>query len=69
MVEAMQDYSILVVDDNDALRMVLSEELTDEGFTVSTAEDGEEGLLSFVTIMSISSFLTSIFPELVVSRY
>jgi len=36
--------SILVVDDEDALRTVLSSELTNEGYEVSTAADGDEAV-------------------------
>ncbi|HET6272708.1 MAG: Response regulator [Bacteroidetes bacterium] len=35
---------ILVVDDEDALRTVLSNELTSEGYDVSTASDGDEAI-------------------------
>lgn len=35
---------ILVVDDEDALRMVLSAELEGEGYQVSTAADGDEAI-------------------------
>jgi DNA-binding NtrC family response regulator len=36
--------SILVVDDEDALRTVLSGELTNEGYDVRTAADGDEAI-------------------------
>lgn len=36
--------SILVVDDEDALRTVLSSELVNEGYEVSTAADGDEAV-------------------------
>ena len=36
--------SILVVDDEDALRTVLSSELMNEGYEVSTAADGDEAV-------------------------
>ncbi len=36
--------SILVVDDEDALRTVLSGELTNEGYDVRTAGDGDEAI-------------------------
>ncbi len=35
---------ILVVDDEDALRTVLSGELTSKGYNVSTASDGDEAI-------------------------
>jgi DNA-binding NtrC family response regulator len=35
---------ILVVDDEDALRMVLSSELTSSGYDVTTASDGDEAI-------------------------
>ena len=35
---------ILVVDDEDALRTVLSSELTSEGYDVHTASDGDEAI-------------------------
>jgi DNA-binding NtrC family response regulator len=35
---------ILVVDDEDALRMVLSSELQSSGYEVSTASDGDEAI-------------------------
>jgi CheY-like chemotaxis protein len=36
--------SILVVDDEDALRTVLSSELMNEGYEVITAADGDEAV-------------------------
>lgn len=36
--------SILVVDDEDALRTVLSSELESEGYVVATAADGDEAI-------------------------
>jgi DNA-binding NtrC family response regulator len=36
--------SILVVDDEDALRTVLSGELTNEGYDVKSASDGDEAI-------------------------
>jgi DNA-binding NtrC family response regulator len=36
--------SILVVDDEDALRTVLSNELTNEGYQVQNASDGDEAV-------------------------
>lgn len=38
------DTKILVVEDNESLCNVLADTFTDEGFTVKTAFDGEEGL-------------------------
>lgn len=38
------DKKILVVEDNESLCNVLADTFTDEGFTVKTAFDGEEGL-------------------------
>jgi DNA-binding response OmpR family regulator len=35
---------LLVVDDDDALAGALAKELTDQGYTVDVAHDGEEGL-------------------------
>ncbi len=35
---------ILVVEDEEAMRMLLKEELEDEGYDVKTARDGEEAL-------------------------
>jgi len=37
--------SILVVDDEDALRSVLSNELINEGYDVRTASDGDEAIV------------------------
>jgi CheY-like chemotaxis protein len=37
---------VLVVDDEESIRAVITEILTDEGFDVATAFDGEEALLS-----------------------
>jgi DNA-binding response OmpR family regulator len=39
-----QDYSLLIIDDNEELREVLRQELVDEGYGVFAAGDGEEGL-------------------------
>ena len=36
--------SVLVVDDEDALRTVLSSELTNEGYEVRSASDGDEAI-------------------------
>ena len=36
--------TILIIEDDNALRNVLVEKLTDEGFTVLEATNGEEGL-------------------------
>ena len=36
--------TILIIEDDNALRNVLNEKLTDEGFNVITAVNGEEGL-------------------------
>lgn len=35
---------IIIIDDSEAIRTVLSEKFTLEGYTVDTASDGEEGL-------------------------
>jgi len=40
----MADNSILVVDDEDALRTVLSTELSSAGYKVGTATDGDEAI-------------------------
>lgn len=40
----IEDKKILVVDDEDVLRMALQDMLTKGGFEVFTAKDGEEGL-------------------------
>ena len=37
--------SVLVVDDEEALRSVLSSELTNEGYDVHTASDGDEAIV------------------------
>jgi DNA-binding NtrC family response regulator len=37
--------SVLVVDDEEALRSVLSSELTNEGYDVRTASDGDEAIV------------------------
>ena len=44
--------SILVVDDEEALRTVLSSELSSEGYLVDTASDGDEA----ITILQGKSF-------------
>jgi DNA-binding NtrC family response regulator len=41
---AVKKNSILVVDDEDALRTVLSGELTNEGYDVKSAADGDEAI-------------------------
>jgi two-component system response regulator HydG len=40
---------ILVVDDEDGLRITLQKELTAEGYTVDTASDGDEAIASIPT--------------------
>ena len=44
MDENTKTKTVLIVEDDNALRTVLVEKLTDEGFTVIQAVDGEEGL-------------------------
>jgi DNA-binding NtrC family response regulator len=44
--------SILVVDDEDALRTVLSSELESEGYSVATAGDGDEA----ISVLQAKSF-------------
>ena len=44
--------SVLVVDDEDALRSVLSTELISEGYTVDTAPDGDDA----ITILQQKTF-------------
>lgn len=39
-----QNFSVLVVDDEDALRSVLSTELLSEGYVVETAPDGDDAI-------------------------
>ncbi|MGE5313965.1 MAG: response regulator [Acidobacteriota bacterium] len=39
-----QNFTVLVVDDEDALRSVLSTELLSEGYTVDTAADGDDAI-------------------------
>lgn len=39
-----QNFSVLVVDDEDALRSVLSTELLSEGYVVDTAPDGDDAI-------------------------
>ena len=39
-----QNFSVLVVDDEDALRSVLSTELLSEGYVVETAADGDDAI-------------------------
>ena len=41
--------NILIIDDERAIRNVLKEILSNEGFTVEEASDGEEGLKKFTT--------------------
>ncbi|PLV60012.1 response regulator [Thermotoga sp. KOL6] len=40
---------ILIVDDEPNMRELLKEELTEEGYTVETAEDGKEALEKFLS--------------------
>ena len=47
-----QPFNILVVDDEDALRNVLSSELQSEGYSVVSAADGDEA----ITILQQKSF-------------
>ena len=42
----MEDTTILIVDDEKKIRELLDLRLTDEGFTVIQAADGEEGVLA-----------------------
>jgi len=44
MPEAAQDCRVLVVDDEPAIRFVVAETLTFEGYPVKTARNGEEAL-------------------------
>jgi len=39
--------TILLVDDDESIRLLLRDEFCDKGFNVLTAVDGEEGLISF----------------------
>jgi DNA-binding response OmpR family regulator len=39
--------TVLVIDDDESLRLLLRDEFCDRGFNVVTACDGEEGLVSF----------------------
>lgn len=39
--------TVLVIDDDESLRLLLRDEFTDRNFNVVTAGDGEEGLVSF----------------------
>lgn len=39
--------TVLVIDDDESLRLLLRDEFTDRNFNVVTASDGEEGLVSF----------------------
>lgn len=41
------DHSILLIDDEEILRKTLSDDLEEEGFNVTTATNGEEGLEEF----------------------
>ncbi|CCQ91219.1 hypothetical protein NITGR_600004 [Nitrospina gracilis 3/211] len=43
------DHSILLIDDEEILRKTLSDDLEEEGFHVTTAVNGEEGLEQFKT--------------------
>jgi len=43
----MMDHSILLIDDEEILRKTLSDDLEEEGFNVTTATNGEEGLEEF----------------------
>ena len=47
-----QNFTVLVVDDEDALRSVLSTELISEGYTVDTAPDGDDA----ITILQQKAF-------------
>ncbi len=39
--------TLLIVDDDDNIRLLLRDEFTDKGFNIITAIDGEEALVSF----------------------
>jgi DNA-binding NtrC family response regulator len=51
--------TILVVDDEDALRTALSGELTAKGYTVDTASDGDEAI-AFIQIKSFDLVILDI---------
>ena len=44
----MKDLSILVIDDEEDLRSILSMHLRKEGWAVDTAPDGQQGLKSLL---------------------
>ena len=46
---------ILVIDDEDQIRLVLKKLFESEGYTVTVASDGKEGVECFVKILRISS--------------
>jgi signal transduction histidine kinase len=59
------DYKILLVDDDPFVRELLSAVLEDNGYKVTTAENGKEALNAFVTDPSINLILTDMnMPEM-----
>ena len=42
--------SILVIDDKDSMRKMVSQTLAEEGYTVDTAADGAEGIAEHMNI-------------------
>lgn len=50
-------FKILVIDDDPILRMVVKKTLNTQGYDVTIAANGEEGIISAKKIMSRSHYL------------
>ncbi|GAA4837717.1 response regulator [Paenibacillus vulneris] len=60
----MSDYRILLADDELALRFLLTETLTDEGYDITEAEDGKQALSHIQSTRYDLIILDYMMPEL-----
>lgn len=60
---------VLIVDDNHFFREVMTNEFSEAGFDVSTAEDGEDGLLKFERLHPDVVIVDKIMPKMGGTRF
>lgn len=60
---------ILIVDDNRFFLQVMTDEFTEAGFEVTTAEDGQEGLVTFEKIRPDVVIVDKIMPKMGGTRF